>query len=346
MSASNLTDPAQAAQSANQAINWRDFRDHLSTADQAGRRRWLYPKKPVGRFYRWRTWASWLLLAIMFIGPFVRINGNPLLLINIVERRFSILGRSSGLKTRSFSPWRRSFSSRASSSSRPPSAVSGAAGPARKRCSWKWCSERSNTFIEGDAAAQRALDAAPWTFRKNRQETDQTRRVLWAFLCDREYLLSYIIGSDQLIRIVTDNPMRHLAGLGFMVLFTLVFYAIFARFESRLARSSARRAPAIDSRGRKYHGGRLRLQRGERRAHLPRGQDVNRRRTEGLGDCIDCLQCVRVCPTGIDIRDGTQMECVNCTACIDACDAIMDKVKRPRVSFVMRRSTVSSVPTF
>ena len=74
-------------------INWRDFRDHLATADKHGHRQWLFPKKPRGRFYRYRTWVSWVLLAIMFAGPFVRIHGNPLLLLNIVERRFSILGQ-------------------------------------------------------------------------------------------------------------------------------------------------------------------------------------------------------------------------------------------------------------
>src|SRR5437762_1080002 len=93
MSSPQVSPPHQQANSAAQDINWGDFRDHLSTADQAGRRRWLYPKKPSGRFYRWRTWLSYLLLAIMFAGPFVRIQGNPLLLLNIVERRFSILGQ-------------------------------------------------------------------------------------------------------------------------------------------------------------------------------------------------------------------------------------------------------------
>src|SRR6516225_1243493 len=70
-----------------------DFRDHLSTADREGRRQWLYPRRPRGRHYRARTWLSWGLLAIMFAGPFIRVNGNPLLLLNIVERKFIILGQ-------------------------------------------------------------------------------------------------------------------------------------------------------------------------------------------------------------------------------------------------------------
>src|ERR1051325_9768659 len=70
-----------------------DFRDQLSTADKDGRRMWIYPRKPIGAYYRARTWLSWFLLAVMFSGPFIRVKGNPLLLINIIERKFIILGQ-------------------------------------------------------------------------------------------------------------------------------------------------------------------------------------------------------------------------------------------------------------
>ena len=74
-------------------VDWSDFRDHIATADREGRRRWIYPRKVSGKFYQWRTWFSWLLLVIMFGGPFVTINGNPLLMMNIVERKFVVLGQ-------------------------------------------------------------------------------------------------------------------------------------------------------------------------------------------------------------------------------------------------------------
>src|SRR6266542_2605702 len=86
-------DSRQDVRPASQAVDWEDFRDHLATADKEGHRRWIYASKPSGRWYRWRTWMSWALIGIMFAGPFIRINGNPLLMINIVERRFSILGQ-------------------------------------------------------------------------------------------------------------------------------------------------------------------------------------------------------------------------------------------------------------
>ena len=74
-------------------INWEDYRDHLATADREGNRRWLYPKKPAGRWHGRRAWFATGLIALMFAGPWIRIQGNPLLMFNVVERRFSVLGQ-------------------------------------------------------------------------------------------------------------------------------------------------------------------------------------------------------------------------------------------------------------
>jgi cytochrome c oxidase accessory protein FixG len=144
-------------------------------------------------------------------------------------------------------------------------------------------------------------------------------------------LLAYFIGTEQLFGIISDNPAHHLKGLGFMVLFTLVFYGIFARFREqactficpygRLQSTLLDENSIIVAYDHK---------RGEKRGGLRRSQNAADRVTAGLGDCIDCAKCVTVCPTGIDIRNGTQMECVHCAACIDACDSVMVKIGRPR----------------
>ena len=84
---------AHESQPAVRKPDWQDFREHLATADKQGHRQWLYPKKPAGRWYARRGFVSWLLLAILFTGPFIRINGNPYFLINIVERKFSVFGQ-------------------------------------------------------------------------------------------------------------------------------------------------------------------------------------------------------------------------------------------------------------
>jgi cytochrome c oxidase accessory protein FixG len=116
-----------------------------------------------------------------------------------------------------------------------------------------------------------------------------------------------------------------------MLLFTLVFYAIFARFREQactfICPYGRFQSTLLDENSIVVA---YDYKRGEQRGPLRRDQSQIQRQAAGRGDCIDCHQCVAVCPTGIDIRNGTQMECVHCTACIDACDAVMDKVKRPR----------------
>jgi cytochrome c oxidase accessory protein FixG len=143
-------------------------------------------------------------------------------------------------------------------------------------------------------------------------------------------LLAYIIGSEQLLAIQFDDPRRHWVGLTFMTLFSLLFYAIFARFREQactfICPYGRFQSALLDENSLVVAYDR---HRGEKRAVLHRDHGAEARKSSGLGDCVDCRQCVAVCPTGIDIRDGTQMECVNCTACIDACDRVMHKLSRP-----------------
>lgn len=312
-------------------VNWSDFRDHLATADRAGRRVWVYPRKPKGRYHRARLAFSLVLLAILFAGPFIRLNGNPLLLVNVVERKFSVLGQMF---------W-------------PQDGLILALGLlifitgiivftaafGRLWCGWacpqtvlmEMVFRKIEYWIEGDAVAQRALAKAPWTAGKALKKVSKQAIFFAVSFVIGNTLLAYIIGSEQLLAIITDDPRRHLTGLTVMVLFTLVFYAIFARFREqactfvcpygRLQSTLLDENSIVVAYDHK---------RGERRGHLHRGQKAETRRQQGHGDCVDCHACVVVCPTGIDIRNGTQMECVNCTACMDACDAVMGKIKRPR----------------
>jgi cytochrome c oxidase accessory protein FixG len=313
-----------------QEIDWANFRDHLSTADRSGRRQWLYPKKPCGRFYQGRTWLSYALLAILFAGPFIRIHGKPLLLLNIVERRFSIFGQI-------FWPQDAAIFAVATLLFLTSIFVFTAAF-GRLWCGWtcpqtllmEMVFRKIEYLIEGDAAAQRALRAAPWTRLKLIKKAAKHGIFFFLSFVIGNTLLSYIIGSEQLIAISTDNPSRHLTGLGFLLLFTLIFYAIFARFREQactfICPYGRFQSTVIDENTMVVA---YDYKRGERRARWRRSAPLEQRQNQGLGDCIDCRQCVRVCPTGIDIRNGTQMECVNCTACIDACDAIMHKIARP-----------------
>jgi cytochrome c oxidase accessory protein FixG len=312
-------------------IDWDDFRDHLATADQEGHRLWLYPRKPHGRFTRYRSWLSYLLIGVMFAGPFIRINGNPLLMINIVERKFSVLGVI-------FWPQDNLIFALGFLLFLTGIAVFTAAF-GRLWCGWtcpqtvmmEMVFRKIEYFIEGDSHQQKALDAAPWTGRKLAKKTAKHLIFLGLSFLIGNTLLAYIIGSHELLRIITDPLGSHLVGLTFMILFTLIFYAIFARFREQactfICPYGRLQSTLLDENSIVVA---YDYKRGEQRGKLRRSEAVGDRTARGAGDCVDCHQCVAVCPTGIDIRNGTQMECVNCTACIDACDAIMDKVNRPR----------------
>jgi cytochrome c oxidase accessory protein FixG len=309
----------------------RDFRDHLSTADEEGRRQWLYPRKVQGRFSRARTWLSWLLLAVMFAGPFIRINGNPLLLINLVERKFVILGQIFWPQDMiMFAVALLVFIT---------GIIVFTAAYGRLWCGWtcpqtvlmEMVFRKIEYLIEGDSHQQRALDQAPWTAAKVARKAGKHAIFFGVSFIIGNTLLAYVIGPEQLFQIVTDNPAKHLEGLTAMILFTLVFYAIFARFREQactfICPYGRLQSTLLDENSIVVA---YDYQRGEKRGPLRRGQSFDQRRAAGNGDCIACQQCVVVCPTGIDIRNGTQMECVHCTACIDACDQVMDKIGRPR----------------
>ena len=312
-------------------VNWQDFREHLATADQQGKRKWVYARKPSGRLYRIRTAFSCLLIGIMFAGPFIKIDGNPLLMFNLVERKFSILGQMF---------WPQDIAIFAVAMLIFLTGIvffTTAFG--RLWCGWtcpqtvmmEMVFRRLEYLIEGDAHRQRALDAAPWTAGKIARKLFKHGIFFGLSFIIGNTLLSYIIGIEALEKIITDNPLNHLVGLTFMILFTLLFYAIFARFREqactficpygRLQSTLLDESSIVVA----YDHNR-----GEKRGHLQRDQGWSARQQAGQGDCIDCHQCVVVCPTGIDIRNGTQMECVSCTACIDACNNVMDKVGRPR----------------
>lgn len=72
----------------------KSFRDSLSTLDEDGKRKWIYPKKPSGKFTKWRNVVNVILLTFLFSGPFIRIGGEPLLMINVIERRFVLFGNT------------------------------------------------------------------------------------------------------------------------------------------------------------------------------------------------------------------------------------------------------------
>jgi cytochrome c oxidase accessory protein FixG len=305
--------------------NTDTYRDHIATVDQRGKRIWLYPKKPQGAYTRAREIVSMLLLLFFFAAPFIKINQQPLLLFNIPDRKFAIFGMIFWpqdiylfvITTILLIIFIVLFT-----------VVFG-----RLWCGWacpqtvfmEMVFRKIEYRIEGDAHQQKKLNQSRWTARKIFKKTIK-HLIFYAisFVIGNTFL-AYIIGIAPLIKIITDPPAEHLPGLLAMILFSAVFYWVFAFFREQVCTMVCPygRLQSVlldrDSIVVSYD-----FKRGE-----PRGKFSRTQLRGNLGDCIDCRQCLDVCPTGIDIRNGTQLECINCTACMDACNAIMKKINFP-----------------
>jgi len=304
----------------------KSFRDKIATVDEKGKRVWIYPKKPFGPLYRYRTFVSAILIAILFAGTFIKINGHPLLMLNLLERRFIIFG---------IGFWPQDFHLFVLATiTLVVFIVLFTVVYGRVFCGWacpqtifmEMLFRKIEYWIEGDARKQRALNSAPMHFEKFiKKFSKHTIFYSISFLIGNTFL-AYIIGIDELKKIITDPPSQHVVGLTAMIIFSTIFYSVFAFFREQAC-------TLVCPYGR-FQGVLLDqnsivvaydFKRGE-----PRGKISRNKPHTDTGDCIACNQCVEVCPTGIDIRNGTQLECINCTACIDACDTIMEKVKKPK----------------
>lgn len=315
------------------------YRDSIPTVDQRGKRVWIFPRKPptgkraspeAPNFYTLRTWLSWVLLVILFTGPFIKINGNPLLMMNIVERKFSLFGVM-------FWPQDLYLFALAMLTGMVMlvffTAVFG-----RIWCGWlcpqtvlmELVFRKIEYWIDGDAGDQRALADAPWSPEKLRKRALKHGIFFALSFVVSNLLLGYVIGGDALLDLITSSPAGHAKGFLALLLFTLLFYAIFSRFREQactfICPYGRLQSVLLDENSIVVA---YDHKRGEDRSRLTRGQTWEERLGLGKGDCVDCGLCVTVCPTGIDIRNGTQMECVNCTACIDACNSVMHRIKRP-----------------
>lgn len=320
------------------------FRDHIATVNQEGKRVWIFPKKPSGRFFNYRQIVSYSLLIFLFLAPHLKVNGKQLLLFNILERKFIIFGKVF---------WPQDFWIFALSM------IIGVVFVifftiifGRLFCGWicpqtifmEMVFRRIEYWIEGDWTHQKKLDAAPWNKDKIFKRTLK-HTVFWiiSFLISNTFL-AYIIGSKQLWRIQTSPIHEHLGGFISILIFSTVFYLVFSRLREQVCTTIC---PYGRLQGVLLDGNSMVVAynyiRGEKRAKYKKNES---RPETGKGDCIDCNQCVNVCPTGIDIRNGTQLECVNCTACIDACDHMMDSVglERGLIGFQSENNIKNGIP--
>lgn len=303
------------------------FRDSISTITEDGKRAWVFPKKPKGKYYDKRKIVSYVLLLMLFSFPFIKINGHQFFLLNFFERKFHIFG---------IPFWPQDFYL---------IMISMIVGVVfvtlftvafgRIFCGWicpqtifmEMVFRRIEYWIDGDRNAQIKLKKQEWNSEKIRK-----RLMKWFIFFVISFLianvfLSYLIGSDEVLKMITENPLDNVRTLIALLIFTGVFYFVFAWFREQVCIIACPygrlQGVLLDNKSIVVAYDYVRGEKEKGRARINKKEN---REEAGFGDCIDCKQCVVVCPTGIDIRHGTQLECVNCTACMDECDDVMEKV--------------------
>ncbi len=299
----------------------QSFRDSVATISKEGNRNYITPQKPKGKLYNLRSYFSYFYLALFFTLPFLKISGEPVFLINILERKFILFGKifwpqdffifAIGLLT--FIVFVILFT----------------VAFGRLFCGWacpqtifmEMVFRKIEFWIEGDAAQQRKLKAMPWNAEKLLKRGTKIIVFFSLSFLIANFFLGYIIGIDEVGKLVEEGIFVHFGTFSALVIFTLVFFFVYLWFREQACLIVC-----------PY--GRLQGVLLDKNSILVaydyvRGEPRGKVNEKGNGDCVNCQACVRVCPTGIDIRNGTQLECVNCTACIDACNEVMDHIGKP-----------------
>lgn len=291
----------------------------LSTMDNEGGRRWLYPTPSKGFYYWLRLALGWGLIAL-FVGlPWLQINGKPAVLLDLMEREFTLLGTT-------FYPTDTllllGFLLGTLVSIILISAVFG-----RIWCGWgcpqtvylEFVYRPIERWLEGAEHVRKRRDEGPMTFDKAWRKTAKWGIYAVISVALAHTFVSYFVGWERLLTWMQGDPREHwgyfvmMAGTTGLILFDFGVFreqmctitCPYARFQSVLLDPHSLIVSYDENRGE------------------PRGRGKDR---SDLGDCIDCGACVRTCPTGIDIRDGLQYECIGCALCIDACDSVMRKM--------------------
>ncbi|MCG3121819.1 MAG: hypothetical protein GIKADHBN_00190 [Phycisphaerales bacterium] len=302
----------------------------LSTLEADGRRHWIDPKPSFGKLWRWRRAVAYILIAIFTLLPYITINSKPAILLDLSARRFTFFGKT-------FLPTDTLLMALLFVSlSVGIFLVTAVMG--RLWCGWGCPQTVYMEFVY--RPIERFFSGTPGRAKTAFQQSALAMVLKYAlyvlvscFLAHT--FLAYFVGVERLVQWVQMSPAKHptpflvMAVTTGLMLFDFVYFreqtcivaCPYGRFQSVLLDRHSRIITYDRERGE------------------PRGKAVKRAREVALpvvsggrpavGDCVDCKLCVTTCPTGIDIRNGLQMECVNCAQCIDACDAVMTRLNRP-----------------
>jgi len=298
------------------------FRDRPTTFSKEGKRVWLFPKMPKGKLYAIRRVIAWALLAFFYIAPFLKFRGEPLIFLNFLERKFVLFGNT-------FYPQDFHLLVLAIIAL-VVFIVLFTVVYGRIFCGWvcpqtifmEFLYRPIEYLIDGDSSRQQKMA---------NQEMDAVK-AMKRILKHGIYLIisfftiltfmAYVIGTGAVGQILKGWPTEGFGILMGVLAFTGAHYFVFAWFREQVCTMIC---PYGRLQGVMLDVNTILVAYDYRRGE-PRGKGNNGHH----GDCINCNKCVAVCPTGIDIRNGTQLECINCTACIDACNSVMSVMNRPK----------------
>jgi cytochrome c oxidase accessory protein FixG len=292
----------------------------LGSINQDGSKKTLHPSDVTGRFTRARRFFALLLLIVYVALPWIPVNGFPAVFLDVLNRRFHFMGLTLAVQDL----WVGFF------------LVTGlgfslfyiTALFGRVWCGWtcpytvflEHVYRRIERLIDGDAAARRKLDASPWNAQKITKRVLKHGAYIFSSLVIAHIFLSYFVSIKGLYEMMHHSPTAHTVAFGVVMFLTAGLYGAFSWFREQfcvIMCPYGRMQSALSDDHTVIIG--YDKKRGE-----PRGKAG----TTGAGDCVNCTRCVQVCPTGIDIRNGLQLECIGCSACVDACDTIMLKLGR------------------
>ena len=296
--------------------------DHvLSTLEADGSRHWIHPRLAPGRWWNRRLIVAYGLIAFFVILPHLRMGGKPLVLMDIVARKFTFLGHT-------FLPTDTlllvlvvlgGFIAIVATT-----AVTG-----RVWCGWGCPQTVYMEFLfrpidrffqgtQGKGGKPKKNLGGGWAV---------ARIAVYFVLCFglAHTFLAYFVGTDKLAQWLTTPPTQHPAAFLVMAATTAAMMFDFLYFREQMCLIAC---PYGRFQSVMLDRNSLIVAYDERRGE-PRKKGKHTE-GDGSGSCVDCNRCVDVCPTGIDIRKGLQMECINCTQCIDACDDVMDRVGQPQ----------------